>query len=110
MKVSIEPDNNCSAAEPVALQVLGIDMAPEFPDGCIIIFEQKTEYQPGMYVIAEVNGERWFRQYQRDHHDQAWLVALNPMFPDIPLAGLNWKILGVVTQRNIKRQVKHYNY
>jgi hypothetical protein len=37
-------------------------------------------------------------------------VALDERFPTIDLTGLDWKVLGVIIQRNIRRQIKHYEY
>ena len=31
--------SNCASSEPYALQVLGDSMAPEFPDGCVVVSE-----------------------------------------------------------------------
>jgi hypothetical protein len=61
-------------------------------------------------VFAEVEGVRWFRQYLRDAQGRERLVALNEVFPDIDLNGLDWKVLGVIIQRNIRRKIKHYEY
>jgi len=64
----------------------------------------------GMYVFAEVEGVRWFRQYRRDEAGREWLIALNERFPDIDVTHLDWKVLGVIIQRNIRRKIKHYEY
>jgi SOS-response transcriptional repressor LexA len=58
--------------------------------------------------VAEVEGVRWFRKYIRDDRGAEFLVAENPRYPEIPLADLEWRILGVITQRNIRRRIKHY--
>ncbi len=100
----------CSMHEPYALQVLGADMEPEFPDKCVVIVEPTEQCRSGMFVFAEVEGVRWFRQYRRDDQGREWLLALNTSFPQIELTGLEWKVLGVIIQRNIRRQVKHYEY
>lgn len=100
----------CSLAEPYALQVLGVDMAPEFPDRCIIIIDPTDKCSDGAYVFVEVEGVRWLRQYREDSMGHKWLAASNELFPIIELDGLDYKILGVVTQRNIRRQIKHYSY
>lgn len=100
----------CSMHEPYALQVLGPDMEPEFPDKCVVIVEPTEQCRSGMYVFAEVEGVRWFRQYRRDDQGREWLLALDARFPQIELTGLDWKVLGVIIQRNIRRQVKHYEY
>lgn len=104
----------CSLHEPYALQVLGDDMEPEFPDRCIVIIEPADVCANRSYVFAEVEGVRWFRQYLRDDNDSRHpgaerLVALNPRYPDIALDGLRWSLLGVIVQRNIRRKIKHYD-
>jgi phage repressor protein C with HTH and peptisase S24 domain len=105
------PDGGgCALQEPFALQVLGPDMEPEFPDKCIVIIEPTEFCRSGMYVFVEVEGVRWFRQYLHDEQGRERLVALNETFPDIELNGLEWKVLGVIIQRNIRRKIKHYEY
>lgn len=105
------PDGSgCALQEPFALQVLGPDMEPEFPDKCIVIVEPTGYCRSGMYVFAEVEGVRWFRRYVRDEQGREWLLSLNERFPDIELTGLEWQVLGVIIQRNIRRKIKHYDY
>lgn len=100
----------CSMQEPYALQVLGDEMEPEFPDRCILIIEPTSLRKNRTFVFAEVEGVRWFRQYIREESGAERLVALNPLYPDIELGGLEWSVLGIVIQRNIRRQIKHYDY
>lgn len=100
----------CGLHEPFALQVLGDEMAPELPDRCIIIVEPTDRCRDGMFVFVEVEGVRWLRQYRRDADGRERLVATNSLYPEIELAGLEWQVLGVVIQRNIRRRVKHYTY
>lgn len=100
----------CSMHEPYALQVLGDDMAPEFPDHCIVIIEPTNQYRNGCYVFADVEGVRWFRKYVRDTTGHERLVAENRIYPDIELDGLQWEVLGVIIQRNVRRKIKHYDY
>jgi SOS-response transcriptional repressor LexA len=101
--------SDCSYNEPFALQVLGDSMEPEFPDQCIIVLERADRAKSGMYIMAMVEGVRWFRQYINDEEGER-LVALNDLYPEIPLAGLDWQVEAVCYQRNIKRKVKHYRY
>lgn len=101
--------SSCSSKEPFALQVLGNSMEPEFPDKCMIIIEPSDWCQSGMYIMVMVEGVRWFRQYIKDT-DGERLVALNEIYPEIPLQDLDWKPEGIIMQRNIKRKVKHYKY
>lgn len=100
----------CSLREPYALQVLGNEMEPEFPDKCIIIIRPEDRCSDGMYVFVEGEGVRWFRQYRRDSVGRETLVAVNDLYPEIDLTGLEWCVLGVIVQRNIRRQIKHYPY
>jgi len=100
----------CSMHEPYALQVLGDEMEPEFPDRCIVIIEPTNQYRNGCYVFAEVEGVRWFRKYLKDAQGRECLTAENRIYPDIELNGLEWGVLGVIIQRNIRRQIRHYDY
>lgn len=100
----------CSMHEPFALQVLGNEMEPEFPDRCIIIIEPTDQYRNGCYVFVEVEGVRWFRKYVKDTDGHEWLIAENRLYPEIALDNLEWTVLGVVIQRNIRRKIKHYDY
>lgn len=99
----------CSLHESYALQVLGDEMTPEFPDRCIVIVEPTETCVNQSYVFVEVEGVRWFRQYILDDDGAERLVALNRLYPAIELRGLQWSVLGVIIQRNIRRQVKHYD-
>ena len=49
--------SNCASSEPFALQVLGDSMAPEFPDGCVVVSEPGGAVHDGCYVIADYKGE-----------------------------------------------------
>lgn len=102
--------SGCASSEPFALQVLGDSMEPEFPDQCIVIIEPSEQRIQESYVFVEVEGVRWFRQYVRDGDGVEWLIAVNELYPPIELTGLDWKVLGLITQRNVRRKVKHYNY
>lgn len=101
--------SSCSEKEPFALQVLGNSMEEEFPENCIVIIEPSDQCISGMYIMVLVEGVRWFRQYIKDEHGER-LVALNDLYPEIDLTGLDWKCEGVIMQRNHNRNVKHYNY
>jgi SOS-response transcriptional repressor LexA len=100
----------CSMHEPFALQVLGDQMEPEFPDKCIVIIDPTDQCRAGMYVFVEVEGVRWFRQYVQEADGKEKLIALNDLYPEIDLSGLEWKVLGVIIQRNVRRRIKHYEY
>lgn len=109
--------SSCSELEPFALQVLGDSMEPEFPDGCIVTIDPADQCIDGMYIMTLVEDTRWFRQYRKDDHGER-LVALNDIYPEIPLDGLEWKVEGVISQRTLgrrqtasgKRESKHYSY
>lgn len=112
-----DPLSSCSDSEPFALQVIGNSMEPEFPDECIVIIEPAKECQHGMFVMAMVEDTRWFRKYLKDD-DGERLVALNEIYPEIPLNGLQWKVEGIITQRTLRRhqtesgrrEIRHYKY
>jgi hypothetical protein len=67
--------------------------------------------------MALVEGVRWFRQYLSDDHGER-LAALNDLYPEIALGGLDWKVEGIIMQRTLRRgqtasgrrEVKHYKY
>lgn len=107
---TLNNETGCAWREPYALQVLGDSMEPEFPDKCIVIIEQAESCSDGMYVFVEVEGVRWFRQYREDENGREWLIALNDLYPEIDLTGLEWTVMGVIIQRNVRRKVKHYSY
>jgi SOS-response transcriptional repressor LexA len=112
-----DPLSSCSGSEPFALQVIGDSMEPEFPDASIVVIEPSGWCQHGMYVMALVEGVRWFRQYLKDERGER-LVALNDIYPEIPLDGLEWTVEGIIMQRTLRRaqttsgrrEVKHYKY
>lgn len=112
-----DPLSSCSSSEPFALQVIGDSMEPEFPDGAIVLVEPADWCQNGMYVMAMVEGVRWFRQYLKDTRGER-LVALNDLYPPIDLSGLEWNMEGIIMQRTLRRhqtpsgrrEVKHYKY
>lgn len=101
--------NDCSYNELYPLQVLDDSMEPEFPEKCVILIEPSEVCATGAYILAEVNGERWFRQYLAGGEQGNRLVALKDGFTAIELESQEFKILGVVVQRNIGRKVKHYH-
>ncbi|MEJ2404914.1 MAG: S24 family peptidase [Candidatus Thiodiazotropha sp.] len=100
--------NDCSYNELYPLQVLDDSMAPEFPEKCIIVVEPSEICATGAFVVAEAQGDRWFRQFISQGDSNKRLVALNDDYPDITLTDGEYKILGVIVQSNIGRKVKHY--
>ena len=100
---------DCSYNELYALQVLDDSMEPEFPEKCVIVIEPSEVCASGAYVVSAVGGERWFRQFIRDEAGNEKLVALKAGYPDIELKDGGYRIEGVIVQRNIRRETKHYN-
>ena len=89
----------CSGAESFVLQVLGDSMEPEFHDGEIIVVEPEGLAVDGSFVLAWHRDEWIFRQLIRD--GALWrLHALNPAYPDAPLASLE-PVRGVVIQKAV---------
>ncbi len=86
----------CGGGESFALMVVGESMAPEFRNGEIIIIEPEGLAIDGSYVLACLDGEWTFRQLVRAA--PGWrLRAVNPAFPELPIADLA-PIKGVITQ------------
>ncbi|CAK0773479.1 Repressor [Gammaproteobacteria bacterium] len=107
--LSNDEQSPCSLLEPYAAQVLGDSMAPEFPPECIVIIDPVATCGDGAFIFAEVEHERWFRQY-REEGGRRWLAALNPAYPAIELDERAWQVIGVIVQRNIRRKIKHYRH
>ncbi|MEJ2394784.1 MAG: S24 family peptidase [Candidatus Thiodiazotropha sp.] len=99
---------DCSYNELYPLQVLDDSMEPEFPEKCIIVIEPSEVCATGAYVVVETQGDRWFRQYLSEGDGGKRLVALKAGYPEMKLVDGEFKILGVVVQRNVGRKVKHY--
>lgn len=99
----------CSEAEPFALMVLGDSMEPEFLEREIIVIEPEGVARDGSYVIAFHNEEYTFRQLIK--REAGWaLHALNPAYPDHPVADLAC-VKGVVIlkkQPGRRKSVKYY--
>jgi DNA polymerase V len=103
------PESSCSGSDPVALMVLGDSMEPEFKEGEIIVIELDGHVADGSYVIAWHNEEYIFRQIIKRHVGWA-LHALNPAYPDAPIASLD-AIKGVITLKKkpgSRKSVKYY--
>lgn len=102
-------ESGCQASEPFALRVLGDSMAPEFPDGSIIIIEPTTRAENGAYIIADVDGSFIFRQLCIEADGSYLLKAVNSGYPDIDISD-HPNIKGIITQRaGTRRQHrKHY--
>ncbi|HSN64915.1 MAG: S24 family peptidase [Azonexus sp.] len=91
------PFGSCTDAEPFALMVLGDSMEPEFMEREIIVVEPEGLATDGSYVIAFHNEEYIFRQLIK--RETGWaLHALNPAYPDHPIASLSG-VRGVVIMK-----------
>ncbi len=111
--IKIQPNensSNCDGKELFALQVLGNEMEDEFPDKCIIIIQHFDGKVPDSYVLVELDDIKWFRQYKIDPDGREYLHACNEIYPDIELNNVDWKMIGIITQRNIRRKRKIYNH
>lgn len=98
--------SNCDGKEMVALMVLGDSMIPEFSEGEILVIELKRPATDGSFVIAEVSKDDFiFRQLKRDAQGGWLLHALNPAYPDTPIANLDC-LKGVVTHKRHARSRK----
>ncbi len=91
--------DSCAGGESFALRVLGDSMEPEFREGEIIVIEPEGLATDGAYVLAWHDDEWIFRQL-RGEGDRWHLHALNPAYPDLPLAGLD-AVRGVVIQKAV---------
>ena len=86
-----------SGSESFALMVLGDSMEPEFMEGEIIVVEPEGLATDGSYVVAFHNEEYIFRQLIK--RETGWaLHALNPAYPDQPIASLSG-VRGVVIMK-----------
>lgn len=101
--------SNCAGAEPFALMVLDDYMEPEFLHGEIIVCEPEGLARDGAFVVAEHEGEYYFRQLRII--DGVWsLHALNPKYPSFEIAGPS-AIRGVVILKKKpgrRREMKRY--
>lgn len=94
-----DPAGGCASGESFALMVLGDSMLPEFSEGDIIVIEPDGLASDGSFVLAYCNDEWIFRQLARDPRAGWRLHALDPRYPDIPLADLS-AVRGVVIQKS----------
>ena len=100
---------SCEESEPFALQVLGGDMEPEFPDGCIIIGEPNAVVSDGSYVIAKHNGEYIFRQLRIDGDTGQWaLTAIKEGLPELKISGRDDVRARVVQSTNGRRSTRKF--
>lgn len=101
--------SSCSEAEPFALRVIGDSMEPEFRDGCVIIVDPTGVARAGAYVIAQQGEELIFRQLA-EREGVFYLAALNPAYPDLPLASGVQDVRGVIVQQAGRRRSERKFY
>lgn len=94
----------CASAEPYALMVLGDSMLPEFEEGEVIVVEPEGLARDGSFVIAYLEAvekeedRHIFRQLVK--HAEGWMLKpLNPLYPNIPIAGIEGVVKGVVIMK-----------
>ncbi|MFV1982367.1 MAG: S24 family peptidase [Thiohalomonadales bacterium] len=107
-KDKIEIENGCGNEEPFALRVIGDEMEPEFPDGCILIIDPAGHCKHGSFVIAQHDNGHIFRQLEIKESLHS-LVALKSGVDVIPLESKS-SVIGVVIQRAGKRRKDHKHY
>jgi DNA polymerase V len=101
--------SSCSQSEPFALQVLGDDMEPEFPNGCIIIGEPNAVVSDGSYVIAKHNDEFIFRQLHINEESGQWtLSAIKKGLPVLAISGSDEVRARVVQSTNGRRKTRKF--
>ncbi len=103
----IEIENGCGNEEPFALRVIGDEMEPEFPDGCIIVIDPAGHCTHGSYVIAKYEGHIFRMLEIKD--EQYKLVGLKQGVEEIFLEERS-QVVGVVIQRAGKRRKDHKHY
>jgi SOS-response transcriptional repressor LexA len=86
-----------------ALRVRGDSMAPDFPDGCIIVVDPGRPHRSGDYVVAIKAGwsEPTFKRYVLDA-GVAYLKSINPAYRQIELDP-DAEIVGVVVEMRLTR-------
>ncbi len=99
---------SCDHSDPLALQVLGDSMTPEFEEGHVIVIEPDGVVNNGSYVLAKHEGEFIFRQLEIED-ERYFLKPLNNHYPVLEISGME-DIHGVITQQTGRRRKdrKHY--
>ncbi len=107
-KVEVD-DGGCSSGEPFALMVLGGMMEPEFTEGDIIVCEPDGVARDGSFVVAQVDGEYYFRQLQI--LEGGWYIkALNPNHPTLKLPGPEAVVGVVILKKKPGRRKEQKSY
>jgi len=104
-------EGGCSSRAPYALMVYGDQMEPEFKEGAVIIVDPDQPYGHGAYVVADYEGEVYFRRFEI-REQQAYLIADNSKHPEIKLIS-TYNVRGVITQQSRNRKLgveraRHY--
>jgi SOS-response transcriptional repressor LexA len=100
-------NSECGSSEPYALQVTDNSMEPEFPMNCIVIVDPSGACNDGQYIFVEYDGVRWFRRFKVIDGDK-YLLPINIEYPEIKLDN-SYDVIGIIVQKNVKRQITHYN-
>ncbi|MDH5572115.1 MAG: S24 family peptidase [Gammaproteobacteria bacterium] len=90
---------SCSANEPLALQVIGDSMEPEFKNGNIIIIDRDAAIRDKSYVIALVEGGYTLRQLFIEN-ERYFVEPLNPDYKHERQEITMDALMGVVVQQN----------
>jgi len=104
----IEIENGCGNEEPFALRVIGDEMEPEFPDGCIIIIDPAGHCTNGTYVVAAHDDGHIFRQLEIEENNYT-LHGLKEGVEVLTLEGKS-AVIGTVIQKAGKRRKDHKHY
>jgi SOS-response transcriptional repressor LexA len=96
----------CSELEPFALRVTDDSMAPEFPEGCILVIEPALSAQDGSFVVADYGGDTWFRQFN-EQDGKRYLTPLNERYAEMELIG-PYQIRGIIIGQSYKGKRKKY--
>lgn len=99
---------NCGDLAPYALRVTDDSMAPEFPDGCVIIVDPGSVACDGAYVVVDFANDVFFRQFVIEG-ERRFLKAVNSKYDGMELTG-EYKVRGVVVQRAGRRRTEHKHY
>ena len=101
--------SSCSTnSEPYVLQNIGDIMSPEFTENCIITIDPSMPIHNEAYVILEINGELYFRQYFEDDGKKL-LKSNNSLYDDIEIDD-DFEFRGCVVQQKQRRQKPLHYY
>ena len=95
--------SSCASRAPYVLQVIDDSMAPEFKQGAIIVVDPDYPHVHNAYVVVDYDNDTYFRQFKLKG-SQAYLVALNPQYPEIVIEK-EYKVRGVITQQARNRKI-----